>query len=113
MNGIRALCVMAGLALAGISIAQADTTLAGSWKMTVGSAAPCSLTLTADAADGGPVATGADCPSGLSAIGHWKMIGSRLELLSPSGDLIASLNPKGDAYVGTRIEDGRKVALSR
>ncbi len=113
MTGIRILSLAAGLALAGISIAQADTTLAGSWKMTVGSAAPCSLTLTADADNGGAVTSGADCPSGLSAVGHWKTIGSRLELLSPSGDLIASLSLKGDAYEGKRIEDGRKVALSR
>jgi len=114
MTGIRALSVMAGLLLAGISLAHADTSLTGTWKMTVGNAAPCSLSLSADATQtGGTVAAGPECPSGLSAIGQWKTVGTSLQLLSPSGNLVALLKPKGDAYEGSRVEDGRKVALSR
>ena len=114
MTRIRALSVMAGLLLAGISMAHADATLTGNWKMTVGSAAACSLSLAAGTSDtAGTVAAGPGCPSGLATIGQWKTIGSTLELLSPSGDLVAMLKPKGDAYEGKRIEDGRKVALSR
>ncbi|HUJ03966.1 MAG TPA: AprI/Inh family metalloprotease inhibitor [Rhizomicrobium sp.] len=113
MIAIRALTVAAGLALAGISIAQADTALTGAWKMTVGQTA-CTLTLSADSTGaGGSAAAGPECPGGLLAIGQWKTVGASLQLLSPSGNLVALLKPKGDAYEGTRIEDGRKVALSR
>lgn len=115
MTGLRALSVVAGLLLAGISIAQADATLTGNWKMTVGSEQPCSLTLSADASSNrvGSVAQGPECPGGLEAIGHWKTVGTSLQLLSPAGNLVALLKPKGDAYEGTRFSDGRKVALSR
>jgi hypothetical protein len=114
MTKIRALSVMAGLLLAGISIAHADASLTGTWKMTVGNGAPCSLSLAADATQtGGTVAQGPECPNGLSAIGEWKTSGTSLQLLSPSGNLVALLKPKGDAYEGKRVEDGRKVALSR
>lgn len=109
MNTIRALSVVAGLALAGISIAQADTTLVGAWKLTTGASAPCTLTL----ADDGAAAPGTDCAGGLDAIGHWKTVGTKLQLLSPSGNLVASLKPNGASYEGTRVEDGRKVALTR
>lgn len=114
MNTIRALSIAAGLVLAGISIVQADTTVAGSWKLAVGSSAPCTLTLTADASPtAGTAAQGSDCAGGLGVIGHWQTAGTGLQLLSPSGNLVAWLKPKGDAYEGTRVEDGRKVALTR
>ncbi len=115
MTGIRALSVMAGLLLAGVTLAHADATLTGKWTMKVGSEEPCSLTLTADASSNrvGSVDQGPECPGGLEAIGHWKTVGSSLQLLSPSGNLVALLKPKGDDYVGTRFADGRKVALSR
>jgi Protease inhibitor Inh len=113
MIEIRALTVAAGFALAGISIAHADTALTGAWKMTIGTTA-CTLTLSADGSgSGGAAAPGPECPGGLLAIGEWKTVGARLELLSPSGNLVASLMPKGDAYEGKRFEDGRKIALSR
>ena len=110
MTKVRALSVLVGLALAGISIAHADTTLTGAWKLTTGAnGAPCTLTLTAD----GTAAEGTDCAGGLAAVGHWRAVGEKLQLLSPSGNLVASLRSKGDAYEGTRVEDGRKVALTR
>jgi hypothetical protein len=115
MTGIRALSVMAGLLLAGVSLAHADASLTGNWKLTVGSEKPCALTLSADPSSDriGTAAQGPDCPGGLDTIGQWKTVGSSLQLLTPSGNVVALLKQKGDAYEGTRFSDGRKVALNR
>lgn len=114
MIGIRALSVVAGLALAGISIAHADTSLTGAWKLAVGNGQPCTLTLSADAgANAGSAAQGTNCAGGLSAIGQWKAVGTGIQLLSPAGNLVVWLKPKGDAYEGTRFDDGKKVAMTR
>lgn len=114
MINFRALSVVAGLALAGISIAHADTTLTGAWKLAFGSAAPCSLTLTADASPtAGTAAPGSDCTGAAADIGHWKARGNSIQLMTPAGDIVAWLKPSGDAYAGSRVDDGRKVALTR
>jgi hypothetical protein len=104
-----------GIALASISLAQADGSVAGAWKLSVGvNGTPCTLTLTPDASGvAGTIDSGADCPSGLNTVSTWKATGGHIQLLSGSGELVASLSAKGDAYAGTRLTDGRKVALSR
>ncbi|MBI3675925.1 MAG: AprI/Inh family metalloprotease inhibitor [Proteobacteria bacterium] len=107
MNKLSALTLVAGFALAGTTLAQAADVTAGSYKYTVGSAAPCTLTLGADNA----ATAAADC-SGASQIGKWKSAPGGLQLLSNNGTLIAVLKPAGNAYAGSRTEDGRKVGLA-
>ena len=114
MTKLASLALGAGLALASIGFAHADGAVAGSWTLTVGANdAPCTLTLTPDASGAaGAVQSGADCPAGLYTIATWKTYGAGVQLFSGTGDLIASLKPKGADYVGTRYADGQKLALS-
>lgn len=115
MTKINSLVFGAALALASIGLAHAQDTVAGAWKLTVGvNGAPCTLTLTTNpAGTGGAIESGADCPSGLNSVTTWKSVDNHIQLLSGTGDLVASLSLKGDSYAGTRFTDGRKVALSR
>jgi hypothetical protein len=115
MMKINSLVLGAGLAITTIGLAHADGSVSGAWKLTVGvNDAPCTLTLNPNATGtAGTVAPGADCPSGLNSVTGWKTAGTGIQLVSGSGELVAWLNPKGDTYVGTRITDGRKLALSR
>ncbi len=116
MTKISALAVGALLALSTVALAHADESVTGTWKLSVGeNDAPCTLTLTADqnVDTAGIVTPGADCDQGLSTIGHWKSVGTGLQLYSPSGELVAWLKSKGDSYQGSRVSDGRKLALNR
>ena len=115
MNKLRSFALGAALALTSIGIAHADGTVGGAWKLTVGvTDDPCTLTLTPDASGtAGTIASGSDCPSYLYQATAWKVAGSGIQLYAGSGELIASLKPHGDSYVGTRFADGRKLALSR
>lgn len=115
MKRLTAIAFGVGLALASISLAQAQQTVTGPWKLTVGAYdAPCTLTLTPDASGtSGAVATGENCPTGLFAVAKWRSNGYGVELYSAGGELIASLRASGANYVGTRVADGRKLALSR
>src|ERR1043166_6164975 len=109
MNKLSALALGAGLALASISLAHADSAVTGAWKLSVGTQDdPCTLTLNADQDNAGP---SGDC-NGVY-VGHGKPGGSSLQLLSPNGSLVAWLKPEGGAYEGKRVSDGRAVALNR
>jgi hypothetical protein len=112
---LRTLTLAAALSLASAGMAHADGAVTGAWKLSIGTNdAPCTLTLTADAVGtAGPAAPAGDCQYGLSVISHWKTVGPTLQLYAPSDELIAWLKPKGDAYEGSRISDGRKLALNR
>jgi len=117
MTKLTSLALGASLALASIGFAHAAdaTSVAGSWTLTVGSFdAPCVLTLTPDQSGvAGTIQSGNDCPTGLNTVTNWKTSGSSIQLYGGGGDLVAWLKPKGDTYVGTRVIDGRKLALSR
>jgi hypothetical protein len=116
MTKLTSLALGAGLALASIGFAQAQSnTVAGAWTLTVGAYdAPCTLTLTPDTSGaGGTIASGQDCPTGLNAVSTWKTNGTGVQLYAGTGDLVAWLKPKGDTYVGTRFSDGKKLALNR
>ena len=115
MIRLSALALAAGLVVSGASLAQADSAVTGKWTYQVGTTGtPCALTFTANTSDSsGDVAAAGDCASGLSAVGHWRTVGSRLQLISPAGNLVAILRPQGDGYAGQQIEGGRKIALSR
>lgn len=110
MTKISSLTLGAVLALSTVALAHADPAVTGTWKVSVGvNDAPCTLTL----ADAGDATPSADCGNGLSSIGHWKSVGSSIQLFAPGGELIAWVKPKGDAYTGTRTSDGRRVELDR
>ncbi len=114
MKGISTFALAAGLALAGASLAHADSSLTGKWNYKVGASAPCTLTFTAGTdQSAGDVTSGAGCGGGFSAVARWREVGTNLNLISPSGDLVAVLNPKGTGYAGQQIGGGRKIALSR
>jgi hypothetical protein len=111
MHKLHSLALGGIVALGLIGAAHAaDTAVTGAWKLTVGSAVtPCTLNL----ADDGNVTNSGDCSNGGDAVGHWKAVGTRLQLLSNNNTLVAYLSPKGDAYQGKRVADGRVVALAR
>jgi hypothetical protein len=114
MTKLRTLTLAAALSFASVAIAHADG-VTGAWKLSIGTNdAPCTLTFTADAVgNAGPAAPSGDCQNGLASISHWKAVGSTLQLYSGSDELVAWLKPKGDAYAGSRISDGRQLALNR
>ncbi|HTQ14875.1 MAG TPA: AprI/Inh family metalloprotease inhibitor [Rhizomicrobium sp.] len=113
MNKLTSLAVGAAFAFATIGAAHAASPVTGTWKLSTGVAdAPCTVTLTADADidNAGTAATTGDCNG--TNVGRWKAVGNSLSLMENNGTLIAFMKPKGDTYEGTRISDGRKVALS-
>ncbi|MGH6872098.1 MAG: AprI/Inh family metalloprotease inhibitor [Rhizomicrobium sp.] len=113
MNKLSSLALGAALAFTTIGMAHAADSAAGTWKLATGVAdAPCMITLTADAsvADAGTVTSTGDCNG--TTVGRWHDQPNGLQLLSSNGTLVAWLKPKGDVYEGTRLSDGRKVALS-
>jgi hypothetical protein len=112
MNKLSAIALGAGLALASISLAHADSAVTGAWKLSVGTQDdPCTVTLNADQDSAGSATSNGDC-NGVY-VGHWKTVGSSLQLLSANGTLVAWLKPEGGAYEGKRVSDGRAVALNR
>src|SRR5579862_316915 len=115
MTRLTSLALGISLALVSIGLAHADSTIGGAWKLTVGvNDAPCTMTFSPDESGAaGPIASGTDCPSGLYSVATWKAVGTGIQLYSGSGELVASLKPKGDTFVGMRFADGRKLALSR
>lgn len=115
MTKLTSLALGAGLALATIASAHAQSTVDGAWKLAVGvSDAPCTLTLTSDASGtAGTVAEGENCPGGLNTIATYKVTGNGIQLYAGTGDLLAWLKPKDGSFVGMRYADSRKLTLSR
>jgi hypothetical protein len=115
MIKFHTLALAAALSFASAAMANADGTVTGAWKLSIGTNdAPCTLTFTADAVgNAGPAVPAGDCQNGLALISHWKAVGPTLQLYSSSDELVAWLKPKGDAYAGSRISDGRQLALNR
>lgn len=112
MNRFKALALGASVALGTIGLSHADTAVTGSWKLTIGATDPCTVNLAADASDQGGTVT-SDCDTGLNTIGRWKVLGGRLQLLSPDGQIVAYFQPRDDGYAGTRVTDEKKLVLSR
>ncbi len=110
MTKLSSLLVGMTLALSTVALAHAAPAVTGTWKLSVGANdAPCTLTL----ADTGSATPSPDCDHNASTITSWKTVGTNLQLYSPNGELIAYLNPRGDAYMGSRTADGRRVELDR
>ncbi len=113
MTKINSLFLGTVVAVGLIGLAHADSSLpTGAWKLSTGVAdAPCVITLATNTENAGPVTSTGDCNG--TDVGHWKTVGSTLQLSSPTGELVAWLKPSGDTYVGKRVSDGRVVALAR
>jgi len=113
MTKLSSLLLGAAVAFTTIGLAHADSQIAGTWKLSTGAAdAPCTITFVTDAdlTTAGTATTAGDCNG--TNVGHWKAVGSSLQLLSGNGEMVAWLKPQGDTYTGTRVSDGRKVALA-
>jgi hypothetical protein len=115
MTKISAFALGALLALSTVALARAEEPVTGIWKLSIGVNDPCSLTLAADPTNpsAGDVTPSSECPAGLDTIGRWKTTGTGLQLLSYSGEMIAWLKEKDGVYQGSRLSDGRKLALDR
>lgn len=115
MTKTGSLAIGAFLALTTVALARADESVAGVWKLSIGATDPCMLTLSSDPANAsaGTVTPSTECPGGLNTIGRWKQSGPGIQLLSPSGDMIAWLKEKNGSYQGSRLTDGQRLALDR
>jgi hypothetical protein len=113
MTKINSLFLGTVVAVGLIGLAHADSAApTGAWKLSTGANdAPCVITLTNDTDNAGPIASTGDCNG--TNVGHWKTVGSTLQLTTPDGELVAYMKPKGDTYEGKRVSDGRVVALAR
>ena len=99
---------LAGLALIGATAAaQAQDLSAGEYKLTVGAAAPCTLTL---AADGG-ASLSADCQPIKVATG-WRKSGGLYKLAGADGTTVALLKPTRDGFVGTTAPGGQQLGAT-
>lgn len=100
----RALMALALLAFWASSARAADVT--GSWKLAVGSAPPCAITLNADGS-----ATG-DCATG-NRVARWRVAADKLELRTASGETVGILTAKDGGFAGKKFSNGKTLALSR
>ena len=116
MTRLASLAIGALVAFSMVALASAEQPVTGAWKLSVGeNDAPCILTLStdSDAGTAGVALPSSDCVGGLNAIGRWKTTGSGLQLFSPSGDMVAWLKEKNGTFEGSRLSDGKKLALNR
>ncbi len=105
MNRTAPLFISALAFAATLGAAQADT-LAGSYKLAIGSAT-CPITL----ADDGTASYAGDCAAG-TGVARWQAKYNGVELKTASGETVGILKTKGDSYAGTRFSDGRSLVLS-
>jgi hypothetical protein len=108
MNKSRFLALSFFLALSGFGVAhaQAPALAAGTYKLAIGSKAPCDLTLAADGA-----VTAADCATGTNLV-KWAPTGTGYQLITADGATYATLKPHGDTLEGVTFADQHKVVLS-
>ncbi|MEI9887261.1 MAG: hypothetical protein WDN08_12305 [Rhizomicrobium sp.] len=109
MNKSRLVTLSFVLALTGFgsAYAQAPALAAGTYKLAIGSKAPCDLTVTAE----GSITPAADCATG-ATITKWAPTSSGYQLLSASGETYAVLKPRGETYEGYVYATQRKLVLS-
>ena len=109
MNKSRFLPLSFVLALTGFgsAYAQAPALAAGTYKLAIGSKAPCDVTITAD----GGLTQAADCATGTN-LAKWALTGSGYQLISASGETYAVLKPHGETLEGVTFADQHKLVLS-
>ena len=109
MNKSRFLTLSFLLAISGFgsAYAQAPALAAGTYKLAIGSKAPCDLAITA----AGAVTQGADCATG-TTLTKWAPTGSGYQLITASGETYAVLKPHGETLEGVTFSDQHKLVLS-
>lgn len=109
MNKTRFLTLAFLLTLSGFggAFAQAPSLESGTYKLTVGSNAPCDLTIGND----GTVTQAADCATG-RPIAKWTAKGSDYALTTASGEVYAVLKPHDNALEGISYIAQHKLVLT-
>jgi hypothetical protein len=109
MNKSRYLALSFLLALSGFSVAhaQAPALAAGTYKLAIGSKAPCDLTLTAN----GAVTQADGCETG-TTLTKWAATGTGYQLITADGATYGTLKQHGDALEGFTFSDQHKLVLS-
>ncbi|HUO88264.1 MAG TPA: hypothetical protein VMU08_03745 [Rhizomicrobium sp.] len=109
MNKSRFLAASFFLALSGFGVAhaQAPALAAGTYKLAIGSKAPCDLTLSAD----GAVTQAADCATGTN-LTKWAPTATGYQLITADGATYGTLKPHGDTLEGFTFADQHKLVLS-
>jgi hypothetical protein len=110
MNKTRFVALSFLLALSGFGAAnaQAPALAAGTYKLAVGSKAPCDVTIAED----GSIATAADCSTGANVVKWAPAGGDDYKLLTANGVTYAVLKPHGETLEGVTFADQHKVVLS-
>ena len=101
------LSLVLALTAFGSAQAQAPALAAGTYKLAIGSKAPCDVTISAD----GAVSPATDCAPGAN-LSRVTPKGSGYVLIQASGDLYGVVKPNGDALEGTTFADQRKLVLT-
>lgn len=107
MTTLRTLLIASAVAVSAISAAQADDAAAGSYKLAFGATVTCPVTLAAD----GSASFAGDCAQG-AGVAKWQAKFHAVELKTRSGETVALLHGKDGSYTGTRVSDGRALALN-
>jgi len=95
------------LTLSGYGVAQAQGLTAGDYKLAVGHATPCAVSLAAD----GTATVPADCAH-VTAVTHWRSTSTGVEFFDNSGATVAVLKVKGDGYQGVTFADNDQLTLT-
>ena len=95
------------LALSGSGAAYAQGLTAGDYKLVVGHATPCAVSLAAD----GKATVPADCTH-VGAVTHWRSTASGVEFFDNAGSTVAVLKAKGDGYQGATFSDNDQLTLT-
>src|SRR5260221_5676727 len=106
-NLLMAIPFLLALGALGTAYAQAPALEAGTYKLAIGSKAPCDVSISAD----GAFTPAADCTLGANVT---KLIpqGEGYVLTYASGHLYGQLRPQGDAYESATFGNQRKLGLS-
>jgi hypothetical protein len=110
MNSSRFLAPLSlvlALSAIGAAQAQAPALAAGTYKVAVGSKAPCDVTVTAD----GAFTPTEGCLSSAN-LAKWTPTSTGYELITTSGVTYAVVKPKGEALEGVTFADQRKITLT-
>lgn len=99
--------ILLALGSFGPAFAQAPALEAGTYKLAIGSKAPCDVTISAD----GVLTPASDCALGANVT---KVIpkGEGYVFTAASGDLYGLVKPKGDTLEGATFDGQRKLVLS-
>ena len=110
MNKPRFLTLAFLLALSGFgtAYAQAPALATGTYKLAIGSKAPCDVAVTAD----GDLTPAADCATGPTLTKWVAAVGNGYKLLTADGEVYAVLKPQGDGLAGESFAGNHKLLLS-